>query len=167
MSVILLTLAISLCLVFTFVIFFLREHGRQRFSSAESDALLPLADEIPQLANAPRTSVPAKPVKEESHHHEHADGSSCGCQRGVLASKADFYYLGQGLQGLRSMFEVNDVRRRTQRGLLVFMIAYNLTAVGLAVSGLMHPLLAAVLMPLSSIATLAIVGLGMRRAWPD
>lgn len=86
--------------------------------------------------------------------------------RGVLASKADFYYLGQGLQGLRSMFEVNDVRRRTQRVLLVFMIAYNLTAVGLAVAGMMHPLLAAVLMPLSSIATLAIVGLGMRRAWP-
>ncbi|MBT5900678.1 MAG: hypothetical protein HOH58_01050 [Opitutaceae bacterium] len=45
------------------------------------------------------------------------------------------------------------------------MITYNLTAVGLAVAGLMHPLLAAVLMPLSSIATLAIVGVGMRRAW--
>lgn len=85
--------------------------------------------------------------------------------RGVLASKADFYYLGQGLQGLRAMFEVNDVRRRTHHVLLVFMITYNVTAVGLAVAGLMHPLLAAVLMPLSSIATLAIVGLGMRRAW--
>lgn len=85
--------------------------------------------------------------------------------RGILASKADFYYLGQGLQGLRTLFEVNEVRRRTQQVLLVFMIAYNLSAVGLAVTGLMHPLLAAVLMPLSSIATLAIVGLGMRRAW--
>lgn len=50
MSVIPLTLVISLCLVFTFVLFFLREHSRQRFSSAESDALLPLADEIPRIA---------------------------------------------------------------------------------------------------------------------
>ncbi len=85
--------------------------------------------------------------------------------RGVLAEKADFYYLGQGIAGLRALFEINAVRRSTQRVLLVFMIAYNLTAVGLAVAGLMSPLFAAVLMPLSSLATLAIVGLGMRRAW--
>jgi len=38
-------------------------------------------------------------------------------------------------------------------------------AVGPAVAGLMNPLFAAVLMPLSSLATLAIVGLGLRRAW--
>ncbi len=85
--------------------------------------------------------------------------------RGVLASKADFYYLGQGLAGLRALFEVNEVRRRTQRFLLIFMIAYNVTAVALAVAGLMNPLFAAVLMPLSSLATLVIVGVGMRRAW--
>lgn len=85
--------------------------------------------------------------------------------RGVLEHKADFYYLGQGLAGLRALFEVADLRRYTHRVLLVFMIAYNLTAVGLAVAGLMNPLFAAVLMPLSSLATLAIVGLGMRRAW--
>ena len=85
--------------------------------------------------------------------------------RGVLAAKADFYYLGQGLGGLRALFEVNDIRRRTHRVLLAFMIAYNVTAVALAVAGLMSPLFAAVLMPLSSLATLAIVGIGMRRAW--
>lgn len=85
--------------------------------------------------------------------------------RGILASKADFYYLGQGLGGLRALFEVNDVRRRTHRVLLTFMITYNVTAVALAVAGLMNPLFAAVLMPLSSLATLAIVGIGMRHAW--
>jgi hypothetical protein len=45
MAVVPLTLTVSLCLVFTFVVFFLREHSRRRFSSAESDALLPLSDE--------------------------------------------------------------------------------------------------------------------------
>ena len=85
--------------------------------------------------------------------------------RGVLEQKADFYYLGQGLGGVRALFEVNTVRRQTQRFLLIFMIAYNLIAVTLAVAGMMNPLFAAVLMPLSSLATLAIVGIGMRRVW--
>ena len=50
MSVVPLTLTISLCLVFTFVLFFLREFTRRRFSGAESESLLPLADEMPRLA---------------------------------------------------------------------------------------------------------------------
>ena len=83
--------------------------------------------------------------------------------RGVLEGKADFYYLGRGLAGIRRLFEVNDARRRTQTWLLVFSVAYNLLAVGLAVAGRMSPLLAAVLMPVSSLLTLAIVAGGMRR----
>ncbi len=49
MSVIPLTLTISLCLVFTFIIFFIRETSRRRYSSAERNALLPLEEEIPQV----------------------------------------------------------------------------------------------------------------------
>ena len=76
----------------------------------------------------------------------------------------DFYYLGRGVGGVRLLLEVDALRRRTQLALLIFMIAYNFAAVGLAVAGLMNPLFAAVLMPLSSLATLAIVAMGMRRA---
>ena len=54
MSVIPLTLTISLCLVFTFVVFFLREQRRRPFSSAEREALLPLAGETPRAAGARR-----------------------------------------------------------------------------------------------------------------
>lgn len=82
--------------------------------------------------------------------------------RGVLASKADVYYLGRGIAGVRALLEANDARRSTQTVLLVFMIAYNLVAVGLAATGHMNPLFAAVLMPLSSLATLAIVWVGLR-----
>lgn len=53
MPVIPLTLVISLCLTVTFIIFFVREQGRRRFSSAESDALLPLADERGRVADGP------------------------------------------------------------------------------------------------------------------
>jgi hypothetical protein len=65
MDVVPLTLTISLCLVFTFVVFFLREQARGRVSSAERDSLLPLAEETPRLAHAPTspdspTSGPAR-----------------------------------------------------------------------------------------------------------
>ena len=83
--------------------------------------------------------------------------------RGVLEGKADFYYLGRGLAGIRRLFEVNDARRRTQAWLLAFSIAYNLLAVGCAVAGRMNPLLAAILMPVNSLLTLVIVAAGMRR----
>jgi hypothetical protein len=58
MSVIPLTLTVSLCLVFTFVVFFLRENSR-RFSNAERESLLPLAEETPRTAGAgPRNLQP-------------------------------------------------------------------------------------------------------------
>ena len=56
MDVVPLTLTISLCLVFTFVVFFMREQSSGRLSSPERDSLLPLAAErgIVRAAAAPR-----------------------------------------------------------------------------------------------------------------
>ncbi len=85
--------------------------------------------------------------------------------RGLLEQKADFYYLGHGIGGIRALFEVDTVRRRTQTVILIFSIIYNLLAVGLAVAGRMNPLVAAILMPVNSLATLAIVTSGMRRVF--
>jgi P-type Cu2+ transporter len=85
--------------------------------------------------------------------------------RGVLERKSDFYYLGRGIGGIRALLEVNAVRHRTQLVILAFSAVYNLAAVGFAVSGRINPLLAAVLMPANSLAALALVSLGMRRAW--
>jgi hypothetical protein len=78
MSVVPLTLTISLCLVFTFVLFFLREYSRHRFSSAESEALLPLADETPRVVMAqPQVIEPAhKPA-----HECKGNGGCASCQR--------------------------------------------------------------------------------------
>ncbi|HVS51545.1 MAG TPA: heavy metal translocating P-type ATPase metal-binding domain-containing protein [Opitutaceae bacterium] len=85
--------------------------------------------------------------------------------RGVLERKADFYYLGRGIGGLRALFAVDAIRRRTQRAILIFSVVYNLLAVGLAVAGRMNPLVAAALMPINSLLTLALVTGGMRRAF--
>lgn len=53
MPVVPLTLTISLTLVFTFIVFFLREHARGRMSSPERDSLLPLSEENSRLARVP------------------------------------------------------------------------------------------------------------------
>lgn len=60
MAVVPLTLTISLCLVFTFIIFFLREQARGHLSSPERDSLLPLAEERPRLAQTPSAKAGAR-----------------------------------------------------------------------------------------------------------
>jgi hypothetical protein len=78
MAIVPLTLTISLCLVFTFIVFFLREHARGRLSSAERDSLMPLADETPLLALSGRS-----PARVPAHAHHHDEDAGCGCQNGT------------------------------------------------------------------------------------
>lgn len=61
MTVVPLTLTISLCLVFTFIVFFLREHARGNLSSAERDSLLPLADEKAVFASRTESAESRSP----------------------------------------------------------------------------------------------------------
>jgi len=70
MAVVPLTLTISLCLVFTFVVFFLREHAASRLSGADRDSLLPLAEEHSR-------AVPLRVAQSDS-----SDDPNCGCRDG-------------------------------------------------------------------------------------
>ena len=80
--------------------------------------------------------------------------------RGLLEQKADFFFLGRGLAGVRRLLETADARRRTTRRVLAFALSYNAVAIALSLSGHMSPVAAAVLMPLSSLASLGIVFVG-------
>lgn len=80
--------------------------------------------------------------------------------RGLLEQKADFFFLGRGLSGVRRLLETADARRRTTRRVLAFALSYNAVAIGLSLAGHMSPVAAAVLMPLSSLVSLAIVFAG-------
>ena len=89
-----------------------------------------------------------------------AESLCCGTpavDRGVLGQKADFYYLGRGLSGIRYLVQMARRKRRATIAVLSFTGCYNAAAVALALAGRMHPLLAAVLMPLSSLLTLGLV----------
>lgn len=85
-------------------------------------------------------------------------------EQGIVADKADFHYLGNGIGGIRNLLEMGRLRGRAVRSLLAFAVAYNLFAIGLSLLGWVTPLIAAVLMPLSSIASLAIVWTALGKA---
>ena len=115
MSVIPFTLFFSLVLTGLFIVLFAREQRRRRFTSAESDSLLPLAEERTRLVNLeshPKSGAeqdlwmrseriePALTAPDHSHddhdevnhartghvHIEHAhDDANCGCRSGKKA----------------------------------------------------------------------------------
>lgn len=84
--------------------------------------------------------------------------------RGILEQKADFYYLRSGIGGIADLLAMARERRKVQWLIIAFSIAYNVSAAGLAVAGWINPLVAAVLMPASSLFSLGLVSVGMRRA---
>jgi P-type Cu2+ transporter len=83
--------------------------------------------------------------------------------RGLLEQKAGFYFLGRGLSGVRALLDTAALRRRTAHRVVAFAIAYNTFAITLCLFGKMNPLLAAILMPASSLVSLAIVFAGLRQ----
>ena len=82
--------------------------------------------------------------------------------RSLLETKADFFFMGQSLRFLPGLLSLAKRRQLVVRIAFTFALGYNLTAVGICLQGLMSPLLAAVLMPLSSAISLAIIAVGLR-----
>ena len=77
--------------------------------------------------------------------------------RSLLESKADFYTLGAGLGFLPRLLDTASARASAVRSAFGFAVVYNLTAVGFSMGGHMSPLLAAILMPLSSMVSILLV----------
>jgi Cu2+-exporting ATPase len=82
--------------------------------------------------------------------------------RSLLEAKADFYFMGQSLSFLPALLALAQRRQHVVRIAFGFALAYNLIAVGICLEGKMSPLLAAILMPLSSAISLAIIGFGLK-----
>lgn len=74
MAIVPLTVTISICLVFSFIAFFLVEHARSRLSGADRDSLLPLREETPRLV----------PQRVNQSGHRHSAKTPCGCEDGSL-----------------------------------------------------------------------------------
>ena len=79
MDIVPLTLVISLCLTFTFIVFFAREQARRRFSSSETESLLPLLDEKSTTLPASAAHVIdfSKARTRCKNHHACSRGDRC------------------------------------------------------------------------------------------
>lgn len=81
--------------------------------------------------------------------------------RSILESSSDFFFFGRSLRALPLLFQTVATRRQTVSLLFALSVTYNAGAVLLSLAGLMHPLLAAIIMPMSSLVTLAIAWLAL------
>jgi Cu2+-exporting ATPase len=75
--------------------------------------------------------------------------------RPALPARADFYYLGDGIAAVRRALDAALRLREVTRANLSFALAYNAIALALCFAGWISPLLAAVLMPASSLTVVA------------
>ena len=73
--------------------------------------------------------------------------------KGLLESKADFYFLGRSLRCLSLLRDTARLRAVAVRRVAAFAIAYHVAAAGASLAGLMNPLIAAIIMPLSGLVT--------------
>lgn len=78
-------------------------------------------------------------------------------ETGLLEHKSDFYLLGRSLSGLTTLFSAFDRHRRATWAVFIFAITYNALAVSASLAGLMNPLVAAIIMPLSSLLSIGLV----------
>ena len=82
--------------------------------------------------------------------------------RSFLESKADFYFLGHGLRFLPKLLALAKRRQRVVHFAFAFALLYNMAAIAAALTGHMNPLVAAIIMPLSSAISLTIIASGLR-----
>jgi P-type Cu2+ transporter len=96
-----------------------------------------------------------------------ADAATCSgtpaIDRPFMAARTDFYVVTPGLRPIRTALAVAKQLARVVRSNLAIAVFYNVVTVGLAVAGLMSPLLCAVLMPLASVTTVLFTTLSLSR----
>jgi len=102
-----------------------------------------------------RTLLVGDGLNDQVAMREAACSGTPAVDRPFMASRCDFYFVSPGLHPIAQMLRASDTLAQVVRRILAFAITYNLAAVSLAMAGLMRPWIAAVLMPLSSLITLA------------
>lgn len=90
-----------------------------------------------------------------------AEAATCSgtpaIDRPFMAARSDFYFVTPGLRPVRLALAVARRLQATTRGTFGVALAYNALTVGLALAGVMSPLVCAIVMPLSSLSTVLAV----------
>lgn len=78
---------------------------------------------------------------------------------------ADVFLTRDGLGSINKLWMYSNSAEKSLRMIRNFSIGYNTLTAGLSVAGLISPVLAAILMPASSVAVLTLSYIGMRSVW--
>jgi Cu2+-exporting ATPase len=113
-----------------------------------------------------RTLLVGDGLNDQVAMREAACSGTPAVNRPFMASRCDFYFVSPGLHAVAQVLRASSLLAHVVRRILLFAIAYNLVAVSLAMGGLMKPWVAAVLMPLSSLMTLAYTAMALTREGP-
>jgi Cu2+-exporting ATPase len=96
-----------------------------------------------------------------------ADVATCSgtpaIDRPFMAARTDFYVVTPGLRPIRLALAMAKKLASVVHVNLAIAVAYNVVTVGLALAGLMSPLLCAVLMPLASLSTVLFTTFSLSR----
>lgn len=82
--------------------------------------------------------------------------------RPFMAARCDFYFVTPGLRPIRAALDVAKRLREVVHTNLLIALFYNAITVGLALAGVMTPLLCAILMPVSSVSTVLATTMKLR-----
>lgn len=99
--------------------------------------------------------------------HAHTSGTPA-VDRPYVPARADFFFVTPGLAPIRAALRSARALAQVVRADLAIALVYNAITVGLALAGRMSPLLCAVLMPASSLSTIALTVAALspgRRRW--
>ena len=102
-----------------------------------------------------RTLLVGDGLNDQVAMREAACSGTPAVNRPFMASRCDFYFVSPGLHPVAQVLRASGTLAHVVRRILAFAIAYNVVAVSVAMAGFMKPWVAAVLMPLSSLVTLA------------
>lgn len=80
-----------------------------------------------------------------------------------VSARTDFYYLGSGIAAVRRVLLASRRLRAVVRSSLILAVGYNALAVTAALAGWITPLVAAVLMPVSSIGVVTLTAVRLSR----
>ncbi len=83
------------------------------------------------------------------------------------SQQASFYYLSESMGWLPALFNVVKNLQQITRNNLLFLITYNALVIVLALSGLITPLISAIIMPVSSIWVIMRTTMHMKKADMD
>lgn len=75
----------------------------------------------------------------------------------MLTAEVDFLFTDDSLDFLPTLFSLSKLRNQLKRRLITFTLSYNFIVLAIAISGHMSPLIAAIVMPISSLISLALI----------